>query len=196
MKTIYFATSNAGKVANAQKALRPFGISIKQLNVDLIESRSENPSEIALEKAIQAFTRFKKPLIVEDSGFFIRALNDFPMTHIKYSLKTIGVDGVLKLMKGKKDRHAEWRMSLAYVWGPRKQKVFTFVEKGEISKNLRPIKRQMMSDYWRIYIPKQLKANKKALCEMEADDLLRWQEYYATHNQFCMFGEWFRTTKP
>ena len=123
--TVYFATSNAGKVVNAKKALAPFGIEVKQLNIDLIESRAEDPADIALEKAQQAFARYKKPLIVEDSGFFIKALGGFPMTHIKFSLKTVGIKNILKMLRGSK-RDAEWRMSLAYVWGPGKHKVFTF----------------------------------------------------------------------
>lgn len=157
MKTIYFATSNAAKVANAQAALKPFGITVKQADVDLIESRAEDPAEIALEKARQAYKKFKKPILVEDSGFFIEALGGFPMTHIKFSLKTLGIEGILRAMRGTKNRKCEWRMTLAYVYGTGKHKSFTFVEKGVIAEKPRPVKRPMMSDYWRLYVPKMMK---------------------------------------
>ena len=136
---VYFATSNTSKVANAQAALAPFGIAVEQIAIDLVESRSEDPAVIALEKARQAYAKLRRPVIVEDSGFFIRALGDFPKTHIRLSLNTLGVANILKMLKGVKDRHAEWRMTLAYVSGPHQFKTFTYVERGEIAKSRRPV---------------------------------------------------------
>jgi XTP/dITP diphosphohydrolase len=189
-KKIYFVTSNAGKVANADTALRPFGIAVEQININLIESRSEDSAEIALEKARQAYAECGKPLIVEDSGFFIKALCGFPMTHIKFSLKTIGIKNIITILQDVTDRRAEWRMTLAYVLGKNKFHSFTFIEKGEIARQIRPIKRPMTSDYWRIYIPKMVKGNTRALSKMTADDLNAWQNYYARHNQFQILGRW------
>ncbi len=189
--TIYFATSNVGKVKNAQAALAPFGITVKQEEVDLIESRAEDPAEIALEKAQQAYVKFKKPMMVEDSGFFIEALGGFPMTHIKFSLKTLGVDGILRALRGAKSRACEWRMTVAYVYGPGKSKSFTFIEKGVIASRARPVKRTMMSDYWRLYIPKLLNTeNKKALSEMSDEEMTEWMAYFSKNNQFLKLGKW------
>jgi XTP/dITP diphosphohydrolase len=187
---IYFATSNVSKVSNARAALGKFGIEVEQVALDLVDSRAEDPTEIAREKAVQAFRTLNKPVMVEDSGFFIRALGGFPMTHIKFSLKTLGVKNILKMLKGVRDRQAEWRMTVAYAFGPDDSRTFTFVEKGTVATALRPVKRQMMSDYWRVYIPKMLKSNRLALCEMTDAALNNWQEYYATHNQFMMLGKW------
>ena len=194
MKTVYFVTTNEGKVRNAQAALKLIGIRVKQVAIELIESRAEDPADIALEKARQAYRKLKRPVIVEDSGFFIKALGGFPMTHIKFSLKTLGLKNILHALKGAKSRKAEWRMTLAYVWGPGKYHRFTFIEKGEIAKSPRPIKREMMSDYWRVYIPKMI-PNRKALCEMTDKDLRAWQDYYAKNNQFMMFGRWLKGRK-
>lgn len=101
-------------------------------------------------------------MIVEDSGFFIEALGGFPMTHIKFSLQTIGVKNILKALIGERNRKAYWKMVVAYVSGKNKFKKFTFLEKGELAHELKPIRRIMMSDYWRIYIPKMIK--KKSTC--------------------------------
>jgi len=190
-KVIYFATSNPGKVANAAAALGPFGIAVRQAEVELAESRAEDPAEIALEKAKQAYKKFRKPLMVEDSGFFIEALGGFPMTHIKFSLKTLGIDGILRAMRGAKSRRCEWRMTLAYVNGPGKHKTFTFVEKGVIAEKPRPVKRPMMSEYWRLYVPKMLDAkNTKALSDMSEGEMERWMEYFSRNNHFLQLGEW------
>jgi len=196
MKTIYFVTSNAGKVANAQAALKPFGIIVKQAEIDLVESRSEDPAEIALEKAQQAYKKFRRPLLVEDSGFFIEALGGFPMTHIKFSLKTLGIDGILRAMRGSKSRRCEWRMTLAYVYGSGKHKSFTFVEKGVIAQKPRPVKRPMMSDYWRLYVPKMLnKNNTKALSDMSDKEMESWMVYFSKNNHFLQLGKWLERNK-
>jgi XTP/dITP diphosphohydrolase len=188
---IYFVTTNKGKIANAQMALGSFGITVKQLEMELVESRSEDPKDIALEKARQAFAEAKQPVIVEDSGFFIEALGGFPMTHINFSLKTLGIKNILKMMEGRRNRKAEWRMTLAYVYGREKYETFTFIERGIIAHELRPLKRPMMSDYWRVYIPKMIPSNRLALCEMKDKALEAWQNYYKKNNHFMMFGRWF-----
>jgi len=185
---ILFATSNKIKIYNAKKTLKNLEINIKGIIMEFPKSNFEDPKEIALEKAKLAFLKYKKPVIVEDSGFFINALKGFPMTHIKFSLKTIGIKNILKMLESTKDRSAEWRMTLAYVSSKNKYKTFTFIEKGQITKDIRPIKREIMSDYWRIYIPKMIKNNKLALSEMSNKDLKKWEEYYHTHNHFVMFA--------
>ncbi|MFZ6014789.1 MAG: non-canonical purine NTP pyrophosphatase [Patescibacteria group bacterium] len=186
---VYFATSNKGKVENAKLALKQFNIHVRQIDMDLAESRSEDPAEIAMEKAKQAYAKLKKPVIVEDSGFFIHALGGFPMTHIKFSLKTIGIKNILKMMQGVNNRKADWRMTLAYVYGKGKYKPFTFVEKGLIAEKLRPVKREMMSDYWRIYVPGKSKS-RKSLSEMSDREMDEWQEYFKRHNQFMLLGRY------
>lgn len=189
---VYFATSNQGKINNASQALGQFGITVKQIKIDLIEGRSEDPKEIALEKAQQAYKQLKKPVLVEDSGFFIEALGGFPMTHVKFSLKTLGIGNILKMMRGVENRRVEWRMTLAYVAGPKKFKVFTFIERGELAKALRPIKREMMSDYWRLYIPKMLANNSLTLSEMSDIRMKAWLEYFAKNNHYLQLGRWLK----
>lgn len=188
---VYFATSNEGKVEKARQALKKFGIEVEQIAIDLIESRAEDPADIAMEKAKQAFAELGKPVIVEDSGFFIEALNGFPMTHIKFSLKTLGIANILKLLEGVANRNAEWRMSLVFVRGENDVRTFTYVKKGEIATEIRPVNRPMMSDYWRIYISKMIPGNMLALSEASDESLKIEQEDEALNNQFMMFGRWF-----
>ena len=195
MSLIYFVTSNTGKVKKAKIALKKYGITVKQIKIDLSESRAEDPAMIALEKAREAYKRLKKPVIVEDSGFFIRALGGFPMTHVKFSLRTLGIKYILRAMRGLKDRHAEWRMTVVYVFGPSKFQSFTFIAKGTLALAPRPVKREMMSEYWRLFIPSMLPGNKKALCEMAEEDLQAWNDYGSSHNQFELFGKWLSEKK-
>lgn len=187
---ILFATSNKGKVANAQAAMGKYGIEVEQVPMELAESRSFDPEVIATEKADQAFRILRQPVMVEDSGFFIRGLGNFPMTHIKFSLQTLGIEKILKMLEKEADRHGEWRMTVAYAFGDGEHKMFTFVEPGEIALSPREVKGPIMSDYWKIYIPKIEPSNELALSEMTDEDLARWKEVYAENNQFRMLAEW------
>ena len=50
-------------------------------------------------KAQDAFSKCKKPLIVEDDGIFIDSLGGFPGPYSSYVHKTIGNKGILNLLK-------------------------------------------------------------------------------------------------
>lgn len=114
IKKIVFVTGNATKLLHAREALKGLNIEIINQKIDLIEPREDNPDQVAAQKAIQAFNQINQPLIVEDSGIFITALNGFPKTFIHFAQDTIGLSGIMKLMAGVTDRSAEFRQSLAY----------------------------------------------------------------------------------
>ena len=58
--------------------------------------------------------KLKTPLIVDDTGFSIDALNGFPGPYAAYVLNTIGNTGILKLMEGVTDRRARFTTAIAY----------------------------------------------------------------------------------
>lgn len=70
--------------------------------------------EIARGKARYAYEQLKTPLIVDDTGFFINALNGFPGPYAAYVLNTIGNEGILKLMGGREDRNARFVTAIAF----------------------------------------------------------------------------------
>jgi XTP/dITP diphosphohydrolase len=48
---------------------------------------------------LEAFEKCGLPIIVEDAGLFVEALNGFPGPYSSYVYKTIGNEGLLKLME-------------------------------------------------------------------------------------------------
>jgi XTP/dITP diphosphohydrolase len=60
-----------------------------------------------------------RPVIVEDDGLFIDALKGFPGQYSSYAFKTIGNDGILKLLVGSADRVASFRSLIAFHDGRR-----------------------------------------------------------------------------
>ncbi len=123
---IYFCTTNRNKFLEYKEILSKFGVQIRMLKIKLIEIQAKNLEEVATFKANLAFKIVKKPVIVEDAGLFIKALNGFPGVYSSFVFKTIGNDGILKLMKNVKDRTAKFRAVIAF-----RNKKGTFLFKGE-----------------------------------------------------------------
>lgn len=114
MDTIFFATSNRGKFQEAQKALSEQGVQIEHFPFSHNELRSESLEEIASEAAEEAYRRCQRPVFVEDSGLFVKALGGFPGTYSAWVMKKIGPGGILKLLDGAKDRSAYFEACIAY----------------------------------------------------------------------------------
>ncbi len=132
MKTVYFATSNKGKFAEAKEKFAAVGLKLKQKHVDLHEIQSDSLEEISKISARELAKTFKKPFFVEDAGLFIDSLNGFPGTYSKYTYFTIGPDGILKLMKGIKNRNAHFEAVITFTCG-KKEKLFKGICRGNVA---------------------------------------------------------------
>ncbi|NAZ11371.1 MAG: XTP/dITP diphosphatase [Desulfurococcales archaeon] len=118
MRRIYFATSNKNKFNEASRILEKYGYELVLFSFEKRELQSTDLGEIALQSALIAYTYVNAPVVVEDSGLFIKALNGFPGPFSSYVYKTIGVRGVLKLMEGVTDRSAYFEAAVAIVMPP------------------------------------------------------------------------------
>ncbi|MBO3762936.1 MAG: XTP/dITP diphosphatase [Candidatus Brockarchaeota archaeon] len=112
---LIFVTGNRGKFLEAKKILEDFGIELEQVDLDVTEPQADNLEEVVKKCAEEAFKVIKRSFIIEDSGLFINALNGFPGVYSSYVYKTIGYEGILKLLFGIVDRSAYFMTSLAYV---------------------------------------------------------------------------------
>jgi XTP/dITP diphosphohydrolase len=111
---ILFATSNPHKFEEAAAFLGKRGISVARLPFEHRELRSESLEEIAREAADAAYKTCGKPVFVEDTGLFIKALNGFPGPYSAWAQKKLGNSGILKLMAGTGDRSAFFEACIAY----------------------------------------------------------------------------------
>ena len=99
---LFFVSSNNHKYNEAQKILGSFGIKLGFFKSNLEEIQSNSIKDIAVVKAQDAFSKCKKPLIIEDDGLFIDSLNGFPGPYSSYVFKTIGNEGILDILKQKR----------------------------------------------------------------------------------------------
>jgi XTP/dITP diphosphohydrolase len=132
---IFFATSNKSKVKEFKSILEP-GIEVEQITIEYPELRSDYPEEIAGLAAKQLADKLQRPIVVEDSGLFISALNGFPGTCSAYIHKRIGLEGILKLMQDVKNREAKYVSAVGYCEPGKKARVFLGSEKGRIARKI------------------------------------------------------------
>ncbi|HEX8762548.1 MAG TPA: non-canonical purine NTP pyrophosphatase [Candidatus Saccharimonadales bacterium] len=184
MSTLYFATSNAWKFQQGQAYLKQFGIDLKQANIELPESRSEDVAEIAREKAAFAYEQLKRPVIVIDGAFHIRALNDFPKTMVKFTEKYLGARGILKLLEDKTDRAYEWPNALCYK-DATTEKFFVGHIRGKITNSIPDGSKA--NDFGLIQIPQ---GYDKPFSEMSKEELRHFTEHVWQAAIFRGFGEW------
>ena len=95
---IYFVTSNKNKFREAERIL---GMKLKRYDAGMKELQSMDVEEVAVDKARKAYAKIRKPLIVEDTGLCIAALNGFPGALSSWVETSIGNDGICGMVRGK-----------------------------------------------------------------------------------------------
>ncbi|KAA0001701.1 MAG: XTP/dITP diphosphatase [Thermoplasmata archaeon] len=108
---IYFVTSNKGKWKEFQELMNEY--EIEMLNVKYPEIQADSLQEVALYGLQYLVKKIDGMFMIEDSGLFIHALNGFPGVYSSYIFKSIGNDGILKLMEGIKERKASFHSLIA-----------------------------------------------------------------------------------
>ena len=133
---VFFASSNEHKFEEAQRILSTLGINIKLFKTTLEEIQSNSLNEIAKRKAIDAFTKIQKPILIEDDGLFINSLNGFPVPYSSYAYDTIGNTGIIQLLENTELRDAKFVAIIAYCNGIDEVKLFESSIPGKISKEI------------------------------------------------------------
>lgn len=104
-------TGNRGKIAEARLAL---GLEIEAVEVDLPEIQGLDLLEILQEKAEVAWEIVQRPLVVEEAGLSLVALNGFPGPLVKWMLESVGAEGIARTAHALGDPRAVARCALLY----------------------------------------------------------------------------------
>ena len=117
MNKITFVTTNKGKLQEAKEIL---GIEVESLELEIDEAQTLNPIECVEKKAEAAYAKAKQPILVEDTCLFFEAWNGLPGVFINYFMKTLDNEGLIRLMKGEKNRAAKAQTAFCYFNGQEK----------------------------------------------------------------------------
>ena len=98
MKEIIFVTGNEGKFRSACRHLNGYDITLKQEKVEIIEPQAKEVREVAEKKIIQIIGKFEKPIMVDDSGLYVYALNGFPGALMKWLLKDNELEKICRML--------------------------------------------------------------------------------------------------
>jgi len=111
-----FVTTNEGKLREAREYLGA-DTTVEQLDIETTEIQAEDIATVAAHSAREAYEAVQQPVIVEDSGLFVSALDGFPGPYSAYVEETIGIDRVWHLAEAEADRTAAFRSVIAYCDG-------------------------------------------------------------------------------
>ncbi len=111
---LQFVTTNAGKLREARAYL---DAPVEQFDYDYAELQAPELAPIAAAGAREAHEAAGGPVLVDDAGLFVAALDGFPGPYSAYVENTIGIEQVWELTEPRDDRAAQFRCVVAYCDG-------------------------------------------------------------------------------
>ncbi len=82
-------------------------------------------------------SKLDRPVMIDDSGFFVDALKGFPGVFSSYVFKAIGCEGILRLMEGRADRSARFECCIGFVAPGDEPSIAKGVANGTVSPEMR-----------------------------------------------------------
>ena len=140
MKKIIFATHNEHKLIEVRAILEPLGykvLSAGDLNLPDVEETGETFKDNALLKAYEGYKHTSLPVLAEDTGLCIRALDGEPGVYTKRYAEQHGgfpkvFDVLAERMKDNTDKSAYFNCTMALVVDETRAEVFEGIFEGDI----------------------------------------------------------------
>lgn len=186
-RLIFFATNNVNKFNEARMVFGEYKIAVGMLRVKTLEVQSDSLEEIAKASVMEAFRKCNLPVIVEDAGLFVEALNGFPGPYAAYVYKTIGNKGLLQLMEKIENRRAVFQSAIAYYSADLKSPIcFKGEVVGEITRKERTVNNSSGFGFDPVFQPVNIT---KTFAEMTIKEK---NKYSHRAKALRKFAEWYR----
>jgi len=114
MDTLFFVTSNEGKIKEAKEIL---GFPIEVAKLELDEIQSLQLEDIVTHKVKQAYEKIQKPVIVDDVGLYIEDWGGFPGPFIKFLIESGGNELLINMMKSALSRKVVAKAAIGFYNG-------------------------------------------------------------------------------
>jgi len=137
LKKIAFVTTNKGKFAEVARMLQERGHEAENISIAYPEIQADSLDTVVTHGLSWLMERYNRPLLVDDSGLFIDALEGFPGVYSSYVYRTIGCDGILKLIKDSENRLTHFECCLGFMNPGEEPLLFKGISEGAISTSKR-----------------------------------------------------------
>lgn len=188
---VTIVTGNPVKAEWAMVQCAEYGITATVQNLQLIEPQADTVAEVSLSKARQAYEQLKSAVVVEDGGLVIPHLNGFPGAYAKYVLGTIGIEGILQLLKdypeGAPERRAHFENVVTYIDDAGNHTQFVATDyKGLLSTTIDTKSTiKMWSEAWRIFVPDNFSIPISQFTQADWDRLYVVNNYQPVFTRFA-----------
>ncbi|MEJ2249323.1 MAG: RdgB/HAM1 family non-canonical purine NTP pyrophosphatase [Candidatus Lokiarchaeota archaeon] len=140
-KKIWFITGNQHKFYEISNSFKNKNLNWHVIKKDLETQELQHPDlkKVAIFKLKSILDKFNLSCFIEDAGFFVESpLKGFPGVYSSYIFKTIGNEGIIKLIDNFEDSVAYFKSVIALYYQPL-EKIFTFEGKvrGKVSSSIR-----------------------------------------------------------
>ncbi|EDO19640.1 hypothetical protein Kpol_1018p180 [Vanderwaltozyma polyspora DSM 70294] len=133
-KEIVFVTGNANKLKEVQMLMSQVDLKLTNEALDLEELQETSLETIATAKLEQAVKLLGKgtPVFVEDTALTFDEFNGLPGAYIKWFLKSMGLEKIVKMLEPFENKSAEAITTIAYADEQGAFHVFQGITKGKI----------------------------------------------------------------
>lgn len=114
---IYFLSSNQGKIDEVKAMLSSVTIKVEPITEKINEIQSQDMLEIVTNKAIEAFARIGRPVVVDQTGMFLHDLGGFPGGLTQIFWDSLEADKFSKYFSSTGGNNATIKTILAYCDG-------------------------------------------------------------------------------
>ena len=124
------------------------GYELEHLDAAYPEIQADTLEETIVPGLTWLVSRYDRPVMIDDSGFFVDALKGFPGVFSSYVFKTIGCEGILRLMEGRSDRSARFECCIGFIAPGDEPFIAEGVAKGTVSHEMRGVTGAPSGECW------------------------------------------------
>lgn len=125
-----FVTHSEGKLTEVERIV---GQRLKHSDIDLSEIQAVEVEDVVTSKAIEAFNKLRKPVMIEDTGLYIESWNGLPGALIKWFVEYAQEPGICKMLNEFPNRRAWAKTIVATYDGNSRPKTFPGKVEGSIA---------------------------------------------------------------
>ena len=179
-----FVTTNHHKFQTLSNSLSSFGINLTNESLETPEIQDSDLIKIVEYSANWAIKEINQPLLVNDFGYFIRALNGFPGPFSKQVIDWFCLEDWQRLLSGLEDRTVVVKWAYALAAPGKKTRSIVFTMKGKLASKPEVI--DGGNNMQRFYIPEGFEKTYSDLSESER------QKYQKSKHSFIDLADFIK----